>query len=68
MAGVDSLLSENRVILSADPVRPLDALLVAEDSGVGGESPSMARVMQYLQRGLPGMSTAGLSSATAAAH
>ncbi len=68
MAGVDSLLSENRVILSADPVRPLDALMAAEDSGVGGESPSMARVMQYLQRGLPGMSTAGLSSATAAAH
>jgi len=54
VAGVDALLAGNREVLSGGPVRPLEDLVTAEKSRGTSAAQSLARVMAYLQNGLPG--------------
>ncbi len=63
-ASVDSLLSDNQQVLSSGPVRPLDDLVAAEKTPAATASTSTARVLEYLQNGLPGAGAMNLSSAT----
>ncbi len=54
VAGVDALLDGNREVLSGGPVRPLEDLVTAEQSRGTASTQSLARVLEYLQHGLPG--------------
>jgi hypothetical protein len=60
VAGVDALLEGNREVLSGGPVRPLEDLVTAEQSRGSASPQSLARVMEYLQNGLPGTGDANL--------
>lgn len=66
VAGVDALLKGNREVLSGGPVRPLEDLVTAEQSRGTASTHSLARVMEYLQNGLPGTGSVNVVQSTSA--